>query len=402
MEWKRGGGRGKTQWVCEWVSGRKGNWEWEWKDTEAFTRACQRVRHCCQGDVEGKITTCPVLQSRLRTRHRLRRVWDTQHTVVREFLENSSDQLCPPTQPLPRPSSTWYSPFKRLHVISVCAGSSVRAAAHSTFSSAGALTLLHACWAASLSPRLFSLPALLASSLHLFPLFSPSLHPRLCCRTLSHTHAQAFSHCVVLCHRCYSLCSNRYMLSVLFSGGQKRDRRDFLKRYIYMCKLNCERRNTGGGGGEAEAGGKSSSSISSDAPLDTMLLCVDLVLRGKSLKWWKTTNSWHRGLMGPSSLPARKWPTSAPSSPPPVAGWQSWVPAAPLPWRTTTSTITTMAASTTGVSVTACAWACVLSACARALPLHSHHVWDQEHAHVWLFWDQQWEIFKECAAGWLI
>ena len=145
-----------------------------------------------------------------------------------------------------------------------------------------------------------------------------------------------------------------------------------------MCKVNCERRSTGGGGrGEGDKRRKRKA-------LDIMLLCVDLVLRGKSLKWWKTTNSWHRGSMGPSSLPVRKWPTSAPSSLPPAADWQSWVPAAPLPWRTTTSTTTTMTASTTGVSVTACmracGWMCALIRCL------SVSVWGWEHEHVWVFW----------------
>lgn len=116
-------------------------------------------------------------------------------------------------------------------------------------------------------------------------------------------------------------------------------------------------------------GGKGLNFTSCNASLDTMLLCVDLVLRGKSLKWWKTTNSWHRGLMGPSSLPARKWPTCAPSSPPPAVDWQSWVPAAPLAWRTTTNTTTTMTAFTTGVSAWMCAHSHVISClcvCERA------------------------------------
>lgn len=105
-----------------------------------------------------------------------------------------------------------------------------------------------------------------------------------------------------------------------------------------------------------------------------MLLCVDLLLRGKSLKWWRTTNSWHRGLMGPSSPPARKWPTSALSCRPPAADWQSWVPAAPLAWRTTTSTTTTMTAPTTTVSVTACLWICV-KICVRSRLIPCRCVW---------------------------
>lgn len=97
--------------------------------------------------------------------------------------------------PLPWSSSTWYSPFKRLHVISVCAGSSVRAAAHSTFSSAGALTFPYACWAASLFPPVFflSLLSLCLSSSH-----SPVLYPFLLCP--AHTYTHAFYDCVVLGH----------------------------------------------------------------------------------------------------------------------------------------------------------------------------------------------------------
>lgn len=188
------------------MSGRKGNWEWEWKDIEGFTSACQKVQYCCQdlsagtwreAEVERKICTLPVLQSRLLTHYRLHRVWDTQLSVVEELPESSSVQLHPP--PLPWSSSTWYSPFKRLHVISVCAGSSLRAAAHSTFSSAGALTFPFACWAASLFPPLsfFFLCGLFAFSLPLFLLCSTLVSFFL---FLLHTHTRAFSDCVVLGH----------------------------------------------------------------------------------------------------------------------------------------------------------------------------------------------------------
>lgn len=119
----------------------------------------------------------------------------TQHTLyVREFQESSSVQLRPP-RTLPW-SSTWYNPFKRLHVISVCAGSSQRAAAHSTFSSAGALTFPSACWASSLFPPLsffLSLHPLYFSRAHLTPV-SPLP------RTLSPSRTHAFSDGVALGH----------------------------------------------------------------------------------------------------------------------------------------------------------------------------------------------------------
>lgn len=174
-----------------------------------------------------------------------------------------------------------------------------------------------------------------------------------------------------------------------------------------MCEVNCARRHTGGWGGGGEGDKrrkrkkrKRSSLHPSNAPLDIMLLCVDLVLRGKSLKWWKTTNIWHSGLMGPSSPPVRKWPTSALSSLPPAADWQSWVPAAPLPWRTTTSTTTTMTAATTGVSVTACAhiWVWV-NVCALTPNPQSVCVCVSENIDVCF---ESTKAFWECAAGWLI
>lgn len=211
MEWKkRGWERQKT--AGEWVSGRKGNWEWEWKDIEGFTSACQRVQYCCQDLSAGtwreeeagrKICTCPASQTWLLTHYRLHRAWGTQLAVVRELLESSSVQLHPP--PLPWSSSTWYSPFKRLHVISVCAGSSLRAAAHSTFSSAGALTFPYACWAASLFPPLsfFSLWSFCALSFSL----SPVLYPFLLFPALTHTHTHTFSDCLVLGHTDVILCA---------------------------------------------------------------------------------------------------------------------------------------------------------------------------------------------------
>lgn len=166
-----------------------------------------------------------------------------------------------------------------------------------------------------------------------------------------------------------------------------------------MCEVNCKRRRTGGWGGAEEGDERRKRKRSllhpSNAPLDIMLLCMDSVLRGKSLKWWKTTNIWHSGLMGPSSPPVRKWPTSAPSSLPPAADWQRWVPAAPLPWRTTTSTTTTMTASTTGVSDTACAymWACVhINVCA----LNPQCVCVSENTGACF---ESTKVFWECAAG---
>lgn len=84
----------------------------------------------------------------------------SEHSGARDLLTNSSVQLCsPPLLPphsLPWSSNTWYDPFKRLHVIPVCAGSSLRAAAHSTFSTAGALTFSSACRASFFSSFLSS------------------------------------------------------------------------------------------------------------------------------------------------------------------------------------------------------------------------------------------------------
>lgn len=206
----------------------------------------------------------------------------------------------------------------------------------------------------SFSSCLFSLSGLFAFSFLLFLqcsilllFFSP------------HTHTCFLRLCSAWPHRCGSVCSNRYTSLCCSAENRRRAAGFFL-----ICPNQTVREETQVEQEEKKkrglkGGGKSLSFILSDAPLDTMLLCVDLVLRGKSLKWWKTTNSWHRGLMGPSSLPVRKWPTSALSSLPPAADWQSSGPAAPLPWRTTTSSTTTMTASTTGVSVTACAWACM-------------------------------------------
>lgn len=176
MEWKRGGGRDKET-AGVWVRGRKGMWEQEGKDIESLTSACPILLPSseCAERKRKRETICvfPLLQTWLLT-HKLRTVWDTQHSVVRELLASSSVQLCPP--PLPWSSSTWYNPFKRLHVISVCTGSSLRAAAHSAFSSAGALTFFSACWAASLFSSVFflSLYSLCILSCFLFLLCSPS------------------------------------------------------------------------------------------------------------------------------------------------------------------------------------------------------------------------------------
>lgn len=81
-----------------------------------------------------------------------------------------------PPHSLPWSSNTWYDPFKRLHVIPVCAGSSLRAAAHSTFSTAGALTFSSVC-RASFSPQ-SSPPVCRAHFLFLPPFTNVSSHWR--------------------------------------------------------------------------------------------------------------------------------------------------------------------------------------------------------------------------------
>lgn len=144
------------------------------KDIEGLTSACQRVQYCCQTLTVGKqkegevqrnnLYFFPITDPIANSLQTPRGVGYIPHAVVREPLKSSSVQLHPS---LPWSSSTWYSPFKRLHVISVCAGSSLRAAAHSTLSSAGAFTFPYAFWAASL----FLLCLFALSPLALLPLF---------------------------------------------------------------------------------------------------------------------------------------------------------------------------------------------------------------------------------------
>lgn len=103
MEWKRGGGRDKET-AGVWVRGRKGMWEQEGKDIESLTSACPILLPSseCAERKRKRETICvfPLLQTWLLT-HKLRTVWDTQHSVVRELLASSSVQLCPPLSPGP-------------------------------------------------------------------------------------------------------------------------------------------------------------------------------------------------------------------------------------------------------------------------------------------------------------
>lgn len=171
--------------------------------------------------------------------------WGVGYTTLcswRVAGERLDPTVCAPTNPhlpptLPQSSSTWYNPFKRLHVISVCAGSSLRAAAHSTFSSAGALTFPSARCAASLLSSLSSL-----SPLSPFLRFFSSRSLSLSFALHSHTHRGFLCVC-----ECYSACLKRgEIISQLLSGEQQKDRRFHRYIYIHVCKVNCERRRTGG------------------------------------------------------------------------------------------------------------------------------------------------------------
>lgn len=153
--------------------------------------------------------------------------WGLTHTLCTgdpntpelESYWRGAESNCAPPHPLPPhslpwSSDTWYDPFKRQHVIPVCAGSSLRAAAHSTFSTAGALTFSSAC-RASFSPH--SSPPLFAA----LTFFS------------SH-HSQTYH--LTGGHRARGWLGLVFLFIIYLN--------------VHVCKVNCGRRSTGGWWGE--------------------------------------------------------------------------------------------------------------------------------------------------------
>lgn len=147
-------------------------------------------------------------------------------------------QLSPTVSPHPLPwsSSTWYNPFKRLHVIPVCAGSSLRAAAHSTFSSAGALTFpsaLLSCIPSLLCLSFISLLSFVCSH-PLFSFHAPSLSPLPSTHTL-YVCVESLVTDVIL----YAV-TGRYHLW----AAERRTEEGTAN--FSMCQVNCDRGHTRG------------------------------------------------------------------------------------------------------------------------------------------------------------